>query len=66
MTSTPPPDSPETPEPVPDPSPDRDPGWFDGLRGPRGCAEWTVVILGVVWAVLAVIFVIALVVRLSG
>jgi hypothetical protein len=36
------------------------------MRSPRGCAEWTVVILGVVWAVLAVVFVVALVVRLSS
>lgn len=66
MTTTPPPDSPETPEPAPERPPGKDPGWFEGLRGPRGCAEWAVVILGVVWVVLAVIFVVALVVRLSG
>jgi hypothetical protein len=36
------------------------------MRGPRGCAEWTVVVLGIVWFVLAVVFVIALVVRLSA
>jgi hypothetical protein len=36
------------------------------MRGPRGCGEWTVVVLGVIWFVLAVVFVIALVVRLSA
>jgi hypothetical protein len=36
------------------------------MRAPHGCAEWTVVILGVVWAVLAIVFVVALVVRLSA
>ena len=42
---------PETPQSAPDQPPDEDPGWFEGLRGPRGCAEWTVVILGVIWVV---------------
>ena len=48
--------------------PPEDPGAGSGpgLRGPQGCAEWTVVILGVIWVVLAVVFIIALVLRLSG
>jgi|GEM_PF-3711208 len=33
------------------------------LRGPSGCLEWAVVVLGVVFAVLLVVFVIALVAR---
>lgn len=37
-----------------------------GLRAPQGCGEWAVVILGVIWLVLAVVFVVALVVRLSA
>jgi hypothetical protein len=37
-----------------------------GLRAPQGCGEWAVVILGVIWLVLAVIFVVALIVRLSA
>jgi len=53
-----------TPEPPAPPPEEPDSGW--GLRGPQGCAEWTVVILGLIWVVLAVVFVIALVVRLSG
>lgn len=55
-----------TPEPpaAPDPPPPQSSG--SGLRAPQGCAEWTVVILGVIWAVLAIIFVVAFVVRLSG
>jgi hypothetical protein len=66
MTTPRTPAPPETPEPAPEQPPDEDPGWFDGLRGPQGCAEWAVVILGVVWVVLAIVFVVALIVRLSG
>ena len=44
----------------------RRPARTDGLRGPRGCAEWAVVILGVIWVVLAIVFVVALIVRQSG
>jgi len=60
------PETPPTPESqiTPEPSPPQSSG--SGLRAPRGCAEWTVVILGVIWAVLAIIFVVAFVVRLSG
>ena len=52
---------PEPPTPPPD---EPNTGW--GLRGPQGCGEWAVVILGVIWVILAIIFVIALVVRLNG
>ena len=55
-----------TPEPPATPEPPPPRGSGSGLRAPQGCAEWTVVILGVIWAVLAVIFVVAFVVRLSG
>jgi len=53
--------SPEEPPASPPPSN----GSGSGLRGPQGCAEWTVVVLGVIWVVLAIVFVIALVARLS-
>ncbi len=53
------PDSPQAPPPEKQ-------GSGPGLRGPQGCGEWAVVVLGVIWAVLAVVFVVALVVRLSG
>ena len=56
--------APETPPPGAPPP--EDPSSGSGLRAPQGCAEWAVVILGVIWVVLAVIFVVALVVRLSG
>ena len=56
-----------TPEtPTPEAPPPGDQGSGSGLRGPRGCGEWAVVILGVIWVVLAIIFVIALVIRLNG
>jgi hypothetical protein len=35
----------------------------NGLRGPRSCGEWAVVILGVVWLALAIIFVVVLILR---
>ncbi len=63
MTTPEPPAVPDPPA-TPDPPPPRGPR--SGLRGPRGCAEWTVVILGVIWVVLAIIFVVALVVRLNN
>ena len=37
-----------------------------GLRAPQGCGEWAVVVLGIIWVVLAIIFVIALILRLNG
>ena len=36
---------------------------MSGLRGPQGCGEWTVVVLGLVWVVLAIVFVVALILR---
>lgn len=57
------PEPPENEPPSNEPSPLTSSG--SGLRGPEGCAEWTVVVLGVIWALLAIIFVIALIVRMS-
>jgi hypothetical protein len=65
MTGPTPPPRPETPA-APSPPPPEKQGSGSGLRAPQGCAEWTVVVLGVVWAVLAIVFVVALVLRLSG
>ena len=36
---------------------------MNGLRGPQGCGEWAVVVLGLVWVVLALVFVLVLVLR---
>ena len=33
------------------------------LRGPQGCGEWAVVILGVIWLVLLILFVVVLALR---
>ncbi|MEX1334265.1 MAG: hypothetical protein AB1Z66_03085 [Candidatus Limnocylindrales bacterium] len=61
-----------SPEPAPPSSsrsePDAEPGSGSsgGLLRPQGCAEWTVVILGVIWVVLGIVFVVALVIRLDG
>ena len=63
MTSAEPPVTPEPPATPAAPPPARS---GSGLRAPQGCAEWTVVILGVVWVVLAIVFVVALIVRLNG
>ena len=63
MTSPQPPTTPE-PTPTHEPPPPQSSG--SGLRAPQGCGEWAVVILGVIWVVLAIIFVVALVVRLNG
>ena len=65
MTTTEPP---ETPEPTESPELPKtpSPNSGSGLRWPQGCAEWAVVILGVVWIVLAIVFVVALVVRLAS
>jgi hypothetical protein len=63
MTS---PQPPTTPEATPTPEGPPPQGSGSGLRAPQGCAEWTVVILGVIWVLLALIFVVALVARLNG
>jgi hypothetical protein len=64
---TPPtPESQTTPEPPATPNPPPASSFGSRLRAPQGCGEWAVVILGIIWVVLGIIFVVALVVRLSG
>ena len=53
-------------EPPRPPSPPSSGSGSGSLRAPQGCAEWAVVILGVIWVVLAIVFVVAFVVRLSS
>ncbi len=47
----------------PRPSSEQPPTPGPRLRGPRGCMEWTVVVMGLVYVLLLILFVVVLVIR---